>query len=100
MGILNKETAEVMAAFQRYIKSGDPAEIEAFGLAELRLADTRLGNRDIGADFRLAIQNRIADIEAASEKTYQSKVRVIGYVVAFAIGVLSTLLVQWITKYA
>lgn len=100
MGALNKETFELMSAFQRYIKTGNHAEIEAFSLAELRLADTRLGNRDVGADFRLAIQRRITDLEANSEKTYQSKVRTIGYIVAFAIGVLSTLLVQWITKYA
>ncbi|MCI0400099.1 MAG: hypothetical protein L0Z68_02190 [Gammaproteobacteria bacterium] len=95
-----ERTMEVMEAFQRYTKSGSLREIDSIELEELKLADVRLGNRDTEASFRIALRNRILELEAKNEKRYQSWVRAVGYIAAFALGVISTLVVNWLTKWA
>lgn len=60
---LDQHTHEIVAAFQRYTRTGDEAEVDAFSLTELRLADEQLGHRDVRAAYRLAIQNRIRQLE-------------------------------------
>ena len=85
-----KHALEVMSGFQRYIKSRDLAVIERYSLEDLRHADESLGDRDVNADFRIALRNRIQDIQNKDEKNYQSWVRVVGYRVAFVAGVLAT----------
>lgn len=94
----NQQTMEVMAAFQRYVKSQDLSEVEGYSLKDLLHADESLGNRDINASFRIALRNRIKALEDKNEKNYQSIVRAFSYVVAFAAGVLTTLLADWLTK--
>lgn len=89
---------EVVTAFQRYDKSGAISEIVLIKLEELRRTDVRLGNRDVNSGFRIALRNRIRDLEAISDKQHQSLVRTVGYIVAFTIGVLSTLVVNWLGK--
>ena len=89
---------EVVTAFQRYDKSGAISEIVLIKLEELRRTDVRLGNRDVNSGFRIALLNRIRDLEAISDKQHQSLVRTVGYIVAFTIGVLSTLVVNWLGK--
>lgn len=98
MATLDQRTMEIMAAFQRYEKSGDIGEVASIKLEELRHADVRLGNRDIDSGFRIAIRNRIKEIESVGEKKYQSWVRAVGYIVAFALGVISTVVVNWLGK--
>ncbi len=56
---VSQEVWKVITAFQRYLKSGDSTEIARFSLSEIQAADEQLGNRDVDADFRLAMQNRI-----------------------------------------
>lgn len=92
----DKHALEVMSRFQRYIKSRDLAEIERYSLENLLHADESLGDRDVNADFRIALRNRIQDIQNKDEKNYQSWVRVVGYVVAFVAGVLATLFAGWL----
>jgi len=94
----DQHALEVMSAFQRYVKSRDLAEIEHYTLENLLHADESLGDRDISASFRIALRNRIQEIQGKVEKNYQSWVRVVGYVVAFVVGVLATLLEGWLTK--
>ena len=89
---------EVVTAFQRYDKSRAISEIVLIKLEELRRTDVRLGNRDVNSGFRIALLNRIRDLEAISDKQHQSLVRTVGYIVAFTIGVLSTLVVNWLGK--
>jgi len=96
----DKHALEVMSTFQRYVKSRDLAEIACYTLTNLLHADESLGDRDVNADFRIALRNRIKDIQNNDEKNYQSWVRVVGYVVAFFAGVLATLLADWIAKQA
>jgi hypothetical protein len=95
---VDQQTLEVMAAFQRYVKSRALSEIASYTLEDLRRADEVLGHRDINADFRIALRNRMKEIEGKGERKYQSWVRTIGYVVAFAAGVLATLLAAWLGR--
>lgn len=54
---------KVVAAFQRYIKNGTKAEIEGYLLVELRRADLQAGARDTDAGYRLALKDRISELE-------------------------------------
>ena len=96
----DQHALEVMSAFQRFVKSRKFAEIEHYSLEDLLHADESLGDRDVNASFRIALRNRIQDIQNNDEKNYQSWVRVVGYVVAFVAGVLATLLAGWFDKKA
>lgn len=89
---------EVVAAFQRFVKTQTPGEIDKYTLADLRRVDAALGDRDLNAGFRITIRQRIADMQTSDERRYQSWVRIVGYVVAFAVGVLVTFIAQWLTK--
>lgn len=100
MATLDQKTMEIMAVFQRYEKSGDISEVASIKLEELRHADVRLGNRDIDAGFRIALRSRVRELESLSEKKYQSWVRALGYIVTFALGALSTIVVNWLGKWA
>ena len=66
-------------------------------LSELRDADAMLGNRDVEADFRIAMRNRIRELEEKASREKDSYVRVVGYVVSFCLGVLATVVAIWIT---
>jgi len=95
---VDQQTLEVMAAFQRYVKSRALSEIAIYSLEDLRRADEVLGHRDSNADFRIALRNRIKEIDEKVERKYQSWVRSLGYVVVFAAGVLATLLAGWLVR--
>jgi hypothetical protein len=58
---------EVVAASQRYVRSGDSAELDEFDLSALKKADYQLGERDVNAGWRKAIQDSIRDRENAPE---------------------------------
>lgn len=89
---------EVVAAFQRFVKTQVRADIEKYTLADLQQVDAALGDRDLNAGFRISMRLRIADMQTSDERKYQSWVRIVGYAVAFAVGVLATLVAQWLTK--
>jgi len=93
----NKRANETMAAFQRYLSTNDRSEIEVLSLEVLRSADEQYGQRDLNAGFRIALLNRIKEIEEDSQRQHQSKIRALGYVVTFALGVLVTLAVSYLT---
>lgn len=95
---LDPSVMEVVAAFQRFVKTQTPEEIDKYTLADLQQVDAALGNRDLNAGFRIAMRQRIADMQTSGERKYQSWVRIVGYAVAFAVGVLVTLVAQWLTK--
>ena len=95
---LDPSVMEVVAAFQRFVKSQTPGEIDKYTLAELLQVDAVLGSRDLNAGFRIAMRQRNANMQTSDERKYQSGVRIVGYVVAFAVGVLATLVAQWLIK--
>ena len=59
---------KVVAAFQRCIKNGTKAEVEGYSLEELRRADQQLGTRDTDAGYRLALKERIEELEEIGER--------------------------------
>lgn len=81
-------TQEIRSAFQRYVKSRDFSVIKVFTLSELREADEQLGDNDIESGYRIAMRNRIKDIELENAKAYNSKIRALQLITAFIIGLL------------
>lgn len=67
MAQLDKQSWQVVAAAQRYVKTGDSSEIQEFDIAALKKTDYQLGNNDVNAGWRKAIQDRIAEKENAPE---------------------------------
>jgi hypothetical protein len=84
----NTKTGEVVGDFQRYLKTGDRSIIDTYSLAELRLADEQHGSSGIDAGFRVALQNSIKELEEENLSQHQSKVRVIGYVIAIVLLII------------
>ena len=72
---MSQEAWKVVAAFQRFVNDNDKAGIETFTLGELQHADQQLGNKDENANFRLAIQNRIADLHRTNQRKHESRIR-------------------------
>ena len=93
--ISEQRKQEIIAAFQRSFKRDNSEEIAAIPLAELRAADEMLGNRDVGAGFRLRLQNRIKVLEDASAEKKSSHLRALDYIMGIATG----LLIAWASKF-
>ena len=60
---VKKETLEICAKFDSFLKNGDKRIIEQLSLDELINADIDLGWRDQSSSSRLAIKNRIEEIK-------------------------------------
>lgn len=90
----NIRANEIATAFQRYLASNNRFEIELFSLDELRSTNEQLGQRDVGEGYRIAILNRIKDIEENERRRHESKIRAWNLVV----GVLVGLLIAALTK--
>lgn len=95
--ISDQRKQEIVRAFQLSFKRDNALEIAAFGLPELKDADAMLGERDMNAGFRIALRNRIKDLEDEEALKRESHVRVVGYIVSFCLGVLATLVAVWLT---
>lgn len=89
--ITEERVQEIRRAFARYAKRAPgPADVEQFTLEELRSADIQLGEWGEGMAFRLALRNRIQDLERA-KGTWRFWLGIslgfIGGVIATSIGV-------------
>ena len=86
----NIRAQEIVAMFQRFLSTGDDTEISQLTLRDIKSADEQLGQRDIGAGFR------IADLQSAEQRKHESKIRawnlVTGIVIGLVIAGLSALL--------
>ena len=91
----NTNTREIAADFQRFLKTGESSIIDTYSLAELRSADQQCGSKGIDGGFRIAMQNRIKQLEEESLSQRQRKVRLIGYIIA--IGLLLVLCIPYLT---
>lgn len=67
MAKLDEQSWQVVAAAQRYVKTGNLSEMREFDIAALKKADYQLGNNDIHAGWRKAIQDLITKEESAPE---------------------------------
>ena len=94
--------SEVIATFQASFKRDNRPDVEAIPLSELRDTDEMTGDRDINAGFRIALKNRIRDLEAAASLTeqrkYESKIRALNLVVGVVAGIVITVVATWLTK--
>lgn len=100
MRISDQRKQEIVAAFQRSLKRDNKDEIESIDIIELRQTDEMLGNRDISAGFRLALQNRIKELEGIETKTeqrrHESKIRAWNLVTGILIGLVISGLAKWL----
>ena len=94
----NKRAHEIMSAFQRYLSNNDRTEINALSLSELRSADEQYGHRDLNAGFRIALLNRIKEIEEEKAERRALSIRSTGYGLMFVIAVCSGLVVYYLTN--
>lgn len=67
MAQLDEQSWQVVAAAQRYVKTGDPSELRGFSLVILKKAEYQLGERDLNAGWRKAIQDFIAELANAPD---------------------------------
>lgn len=92
MRITDLRRQEITAAFQRSLSRENDDEIESISLVELLQVDEMLGNRDVNAGFRLAIRNRIKDLETKEstieQRHYESKIRALNLVSGIVIGLV------------
>lgn len=96
--ISEQRKAEVVAIFQVSFKRDNKSDIEALTLSELRDTDEMLADRDINAGFRLALRNRIRDLEAIECRKYDSYIRAWNLAVGVFAGILITLAATWLSK--
>jgi hypothetical protein len=100
MRISDQRKQEIVAIFQRALKPDNKEEIESIGLVELKQADEMMGNRDIYAGFRLAMQNRIKEIESSESKIeqrqHESKIRAWNLVTGILIGLVIAGIAKWL----
>ena len=61
------ESQRVIAAAQRFVKTGDSSELGEFDINALKKADYQLGNRDVNSGWRKAIQDTIYSLENQPE---------------------------------
>jgi len=67
----NIRADEIVAAFQRYLTTDEKSEISSFKLNELKSADEQYGDRDVNANFRIALRNRINELNECKEQRRQ-----------------------------
>jgi len=91
-----KQAQEVVATFQRYLSNNDTSEINNYSLEELRSADEQLGQRDVGSGFRIAIQNKIKDLELIEARVHESKIRAWNLLTGVLIGVVVVGIATWL----
>lgn len=100
MRISDQRKNEIVAAFQASLKRDNSEVIEAIDLTELRQADEAVGNRDIDAGFRLAMQNRIKALEEkeklTEQRVHESKIRGLNLITGILLGLVIAGLGGWL----
>ena len=90
MRISEQRKQEIVAAIQRSFKCDNTDEIAAIPLKELRETDEMLGWRDRDEGYRIAIRNRIKDLEldeqTRGQRQYDWKMRVFDWIIGGLIG--------------
>lgn len=93
---------QIASAFQASFKRDNSAEIDAFSVAELRDVDEMLGERDLNAGYRIALRNRIRDLEAShsqrEQRAHESYIRAWNLVIGLVAGILGTILATWLLR--
>lgn len=87
-----QKAQEITSAFQRYVNGNHINEISSFTISDIRLAISYLGQRDVNAGFRLAMQDRIKDLELIDQRRHESKLRAWNLVVGIIGGILISII--------
>lgn len=67
MSRLDEQSWQVVAAAQRYVRTGNSSEMREFDVATLKKTDYQLGDRDVATGWRKAIQDFIKEKNNAPE---------------------------------
>jgi len=94
MGQLSKETWIVINEFQKHLKGKDSI-VEKFSLEEIRKADENMGARDESKSFRLAMKNRIQELQQTAERKRQSHIRAWVLFTTVLVGLLVGAILKW-----
>jgi hypothetical protein len=94
----NEEKLKVMSNFQKYLASKDISEITQYSLEDLKHVDASFGNLDLNAGFRIAMRNRIKDLEALQAQQREGSNQRLLYFAYFVSGVVIAVVAQWIIK--
>ena len=86
--ISEQRKQEIIATFQVSFKRDNSADIERIPLSDLRDADAMLGDRDLNAGYRIAMRNRISDLDKVEARSHESKVRAWNLVTGILIGLV------------
>ena len=86
-----------LLAFQSFVNSNNVNEISSFTIDDIRSAINYLGQRDTNAGFRLAMQDRIKDLELINQRQHESKIRAWNLVVGLLVGILIGIIVAKLT---
>ena len=87
----DQQSQEIMSAAMHYVKNADRTKLEYYDLSALKKTDLQLGGADINSGYRKAIVERISELESKNDKTSQSNIRALGYLVALAIALISVI---------
>jgi hypothetical protein len=94
MRISDQRKQEIVATFQQTFKHNAEAEekVRTFSISELRQTDEMLGNRDIESGFRIAIRNRIIELDddknIVEQRKHESKIRIWNLITGIIIGLV------------
>jgi len=94
MRISDQRKQEIVRTFEQTFKYMLEAEeqVETFSLSELRQTDEMLGNRDTESGFRIAIRNRINQLEneesISEQRSHESKIRIWNLITGILIGLV------------
>ena len=83
-----KKSQEITSAFQHFVNTYDINEISSLSIDEIRSAINYLGQRDVNAGFRLAMQDRIKELELKQQKRHEGKIRAWNTIAVLVCGVL------------
>lgn len=87
---------EIISMFQRYLSTNDSSEVDKLGLEELTSAEVRLGLKGVNPGFRVAMKNKIKDLERKDARKYESRVRAWVLVTGFILGLATAGVANWI----
>ena len=71
--ISHEKKQEIITAFGAHLGRDSPEEISSFALSDLQDAESMLGNWDLNASYRVALRNRISEMEDRAKQEHEDK---------------------------
>lgn len=100
MRITDQRKQEIVRAFQVSFKRDNSEEINSIALKELKDTDEMIGNRDLNEGYRIALRNRISELEQnatiTEQRSHESKIRAWNLITGIIIGLVIAGLAKWL----